>query len=445
MKTVCKLSSRCLAVIVTAVVACSSPQSFVGGDGGHGSDAAGDSGDPPTDGGRIDAASDGAGDPHTDAGVTDSGVTPDAPDSGDLVGMCGAVPTTTDEWERCRVKRLCENDVHCSEENLYTSVQECIDLRNAVSGGEIAFDTFERARAVAAGRASINVAAFTQCLNDLSPQRCFTAGSSPSCATRYTGTVADEQPCFNDAECISPGASCAPRDCGASCCMGTCTPRARLGQACHDFDACEPGLVCSVASEKCVNGDVGRTCADRLDCNPANWCDNGTCKPSLAEGAACDSLLQCGGETSCVGKFRHPPGEPPHCGHLTSAGDACDWFCLGNLHCDLSNPQGLGVCRSLPVLNEACSPFLPCIGQNVRCDDQGMCVPRAGLDEPCTDGTCLPGLFCTDQLGVAPPVCRAPFADNESGCRQNAQCQSQICTGNQTTVGQCLSAQLTCP
>jgi hypothetical protein len=28
--------------------------------------------------------------------------------------MCGAVPTTTDEWERCRVKRLCENDVHCS-------------------------------------------------------------------------------------------------------------------------------------------------------------------------------------------------------------------------------------------------------------------------------------------------------------------------------------------
>jgi len=87
---------------------------------------------------------------------------PDAFAPGDLVTMCGSVPTTTEDWERCRLKRFCETLVPCSEGNLYASAQECIDLINALSWDEIAFDAFESARSVAAGRASVNVAAFTQ-------------------------------------------------------------------------------------------------------------------------------------------------------------------------------------------------------------------------------------------------------------------------------------------
>jgi len=445
MTNLCKCSALCLAVMVTAVAACSSPQSLVA----PGDDGGGDAGLDASPEGGVDSPTDGGVDPPTDGRVdpsTDGGVTPDAPAPEDLIGMCGAVPTTTQEWEACRLKRLCEADVHCSEENLHANVQECIDLSSALSGGEIASDTFEKVRSVAAGRASINVAAFTECLNELSSARCNTAGTAPSCPIRYTGTVPDSEACFDDAECISPGASCTPRDCGASCCMGVCTPRAKLGQPCNEFTClpgricCEPGLVCNL--QTCVTGDVGSAC-DHSDCDPGNWCDNGICKPDLAEGAACDGLLECGGETECVG-LAHGVTYA-RCGRLTVAGDACDWFCFGNLYCDRSNSQSLGVCRPLPTDGEACSVLLPCVGQNERCSDQGMCIPRTGLNLPCTDGTCIPGLFCTDQLGAAGPVCRAPFADNELGCKQDAQCQSHICTGNQTTAGQCLPAQLTCP
>jgi hypothetical protein len=383
---------------------------------------------------------------------TDGGLPPDATGDGavdapvvDLATMCGSEPTTTEDWERCRAKRFCETHVHCSVSNLYASAQECIDLGNGVSGGQIAFDAFESARSVAAGRASINVAEFTQCLREFSPQRCTTAATAPSCALRYTGTVADGQGCFSDAECLSAGATCAPHDCGASCCMGTCTPRAKLGEPCNDYGTCEPGLICSFVSLTCVTGDVGSAC-HVIDCDAGNWCDmkSKTCKPDLAEGDIClgqdAGLDQCRGETVCAGK------PVAHCLRATSVGDKCGFLCRGNLFCDRSqvDEDSLGVCRSLPMLNEPCSDFTGCIGANVRCV-QGQCVPKAGPEEPCPDGKCLAGLFCTQELGDANPLCSALFVDGQSGCKQDAHCQSHLCTGDPTTAGQCLSAQATCP
>jgi hypothetical protein len=449
MKRSCELSARCLAVLVAAVAACSTSQvqsPLTGDDAGQGGGSDGGApaaGDAASDASPVDAGGDALPD---DGGTpSDGGVVPDGPpaEPGDLAAMCGSVPSTTEDWERCRVKRYCETLVHCSEQNLYTDARECIDLLDAVSDGAIAFDTSAKVRAVAAGRASINVPAFTQCLIDFSPDRCNTAASAPSCPTRYTGTVADGQGCFNEAECSSPGATCEAPDCGAACCLGTCTPRAKLGEPCHDLvGACEPGLVCSIGSQRCVVGDAGSRCDDRLDCDAGSWCDNGICRPDLPEGASCDSLLQCGGETSCVGKFRG--GAPARCRHLTSPGDTCDWFCLGNLICDLPS-TGFGVCRPLPQLDEACSPLLPCMGSNHRCSAEGKCVERTGLNMRCADGECVPGLFCTDQLGAANPVCRALFADGDVGCKQDAQCESHICSGNQTAAGQCLPSRSTCP
>jgi hypothetical protein len=426
MKIRCGLATRCLGclAVIAAAVACGSPHPLVATPGDAGDDASDDPGH------------------HPDAGVD---ATPDAGEPGDLATMCGSVPTTLQDWERCRVKRLCETLVHCSERNLYTDAQECIALRDTLLDGEVASDVFESTRAVAARRASIDVAAFTQCLQELSPERCSTAGTAPSCATRYTGTVADGQPCFNNAECASPGASCSPSECGASCCAGTCTPRRRLGQACNGTDLCEPGLVCSISTLKCETGDVGSACGGfDFDCDAGNWCDHGICKPDLAEGVQCNSILQCRGETSCVGKYRHVEAVP-RCRHVTSVGDACDDFCLGNLLCDLSNPAGFGVCRSLPRRGEPCNPLVGCIGQSDRCGEQGTCIPRTAAGQPCVDGTCLPGLFCTDQLGAANPVCRVPFADGESGCKQGAQCQSRVCSGNEATPGRCQPAQSMCP
>src|SRR6185503_11180890 len=95
----------------------------------------------------------------------------DAPDGEEtLASMCGAVPTTVDEWEACYTKRYCETLVYCGEQNLFTDVQECIDHLDATQSGKLSFERFEKKRAVAAGRASIDPVAFEQCLHAWSTQ-----------------------------------------------------------------------------------------------------------------------------------------------------------------------------------------------------------------------------------------------------------------------------------
>ena len=257
------------------------------------------------------------------------------------------------------------------------------------------------------------------------------------------GTVDDHESCYTDIECESPGARCEAQSCGDACCLGTCTPRGREGESCDSFDGCEPGLVCDL-SGTCVNGDVDSHCEDLLGCDANGWCDRQAeiCKPDVPEGAPCTRLTQCGGETTCVGLRR--TAEPARCRRVTVEGDPCDWYCLGNLYCDLSGTTGFGVCRSLPRDGEPCDAFLPCIGANQTCH-LGRCVARPGDGEPCLDGVCHPGLRCADGATPGSFVCRPLLADEDDGCTATDQCQSHICDGDPGAAGQCQPWDATCP
>jgi hypothetical protein len=376
------------------------------------------------------------------AGDAGSGSGADATPPPDLVAMCGAVPTTLGEWEDCYLKRFCETMFDCGYMNLYNSVQECIDLSNALSGGQLAFEGREHTRAIAAKRASINKDAFTQCLIELDPKRCVNPEFSFSCATRFAGTIPDNQGCYDDIECKSPGASCSFQSCSDACCLGVCQPRLKEGDRCLTLSDCEPGLMCSL-DQYCVSGSVNSHCTNPADCDPTTWCDRlaGICKPAFSEDAPCSLMTQCMGETSCVGLHRKV--EPARCRRVNVEGDACDYFCLGNLYCDLSNPDGFGVCRPLPGPGGGCGTFLPCVGRNEVCE-QGTCVTKPDVDQPCFEGTCLPGLFCTDQLDPTnpTPTCKRPLMDGQDGCNQPDQCQSYICNA---TTSKCQSWSDTCP
>jgi hypothetical protein len=378
---------------------------------------------------------------------TDSGLPPDAPVDApavDLVALCGARPQTPDDWERCYQKRKCEWEVGCVPATTFHDVQECIELGDAVRDGRLFAERRERLRAVAEGRASIAVEAFARCLLETAPDRCATALFHPSCGTRFAGAISDGQACRADIECASPGAHC-QRACSDACCEGVCVPAFKEGEKCTELHSCEPGFQCHTV---CIAGDIDTTCASDRDCDQNAWCDlrgTRTCRADLPAGAVCEQVLQCSGETSCVGVG--VAGVVPTCGRINTPGDACDFYCLGGVYCALPS-SGLGVCTALPTLGQPCSALVSCSGVNTICDGT-RCVARTVEGTPCTTTpalatSCLPGLFCTDELGAASRVCARRQADGQR-CTRPEQCQSFLCSGTQAAPGQCLPWRDSCP
>src|SRR5262249_22514923 len=148
----------------------------------------------------------------------------------------------------------------------------------------------------------------------------------------------------------------------------------------------------------CQRGSVNQ-------CDFGAFCDSTTlkCTPTLAPGATCTRLVQCGGDTSCVGLSINS-SNPGHCSRISQPGDHCDGvgLCYGNLYCD----GATNTCHSMPVLDQSCATLIPCAGANAICDN-GRCVLRSDVGVSCSGDTCLPGLFCTSELGDNPGMCAA--------------------------------------
>lgn len=380
----------------------------------------------------ADAGSDGPVDAPVDVHV-------DTPPSS-LTELCGTEPPATsdvnyiDYWESCYKRRWCEVQVGCVPQSSFRDVQECLDRSDEVEGSRLVAELRERRRAVDHARASLDVAAFTQCLIDTSGDRCTTVQSSVACATRFTGTIADGGGCYADIECASPGATC-ESSCSDACCLGTCRPKFREGEMCDLFESCEPGLVCH---RTCLSGDIDAPCGSNRDCDSNAWCNAGRCSADLAPGAACTSPLQCGGRSSCIG-LSIVDSSPGHCLSISRAGDRCDYFCYGNLYCD-----GSGTCRDLPGLDQSCSGLAPCGGVDNICSN-GRCVQRGGVDASCTSSrTCMPGLFCTSELNDPKPTCALPGAVDQP-CVAPSHCESYLCSGTSGQPGVCLTWSDSCP
>jgi hypothetical protein len=338
--------------------------------------------------------------------------------------LCGATPTTLAEWEDCYARRVCEWRANCPTSSPYRDADDCVAFADGLEGGALSAARRERTRAVEDGRATIDEAQFTQCLIETSAARCNTAFLAPSCQLRFRGTVADGQACLGDIECASPGATCA-RTCNDACCVGTCEPADAVGASCDNFYSCVPGSLCDLGT--CFSGDLGDACDTLGGCDPERYCDlqTHTCKQDLAPDATCSNLLQCGGETSCVGLESANTGT---CGRLTEIGDPCDAFCLGNLVC------AGGTCQLLPDLDAGCNGA--CLGAENVCVE-GQCVARGDVGADCNDTTCRPGLFCTNEIDDATPSCAARGGDG-APCKDPSHCASHLCSGTSQLLGECL-------
>ncbi|MEO7735834.1 MAG: hypothetical protein ABIY55_33070 [Kofleriaceae bacterium] len=351
----------------------------------------------------------------------------------DTFALCGKELTSLDDWEDCYRDRLCDVYVGCSIASPFSNLSDCINRLDAYTGGMISAQRRERARAIETFRARRDDAEFAQCLADTSRALCDTVLLDVACAKRFTGTIEDGAECYTDIECKSPGATC-ESSCTDACCPGTCRRKSKLGEACKAIDSCEPGLACN---HTCKLGDIGASCVESADCDPDAWCHAGRCDHDLAEGDACTSLYQCGGETMCVGLSIR--GSAAKCRRTSHVGDHCDVDCFGNLYCD-----GAGTCRDLPDLGDSCSPLTPCRGVDTICMS-GRCELRAGVDDPCSaNQLCRAGLFCTSELGATAATCAAPGGLHAT-CAAPSHCESYRCSGDPIKHGSCLDWPESCP
>jgi hypothetical protein len=404
-----------------------------GGTAGEANDAGQDGADASVDDAQVDAGDGQRPDADGLDGATEGDGDPSDSRSDLLVELCGSVPRTLDDWEDCDRRRRCAWILACDFQTQWVDVAECVTSFDDANGRAGWVARRARARAIAAGRAQLNEAAFTECLLDLEPSRCVSAAWSRACAARFSGSIEDGSACSVDEECRSLGARCARVDDDDPCTVGTCVARYREGERCDEFLSCEPGLPCHGT---CRAGTVGSACASPRDCGPGTWCDQGLgrCAVDLPLGAACTSTLQCSGGADCIG-LSIVNADPGRCQLTAREGDRCDFLCRGALAC-----EG-GRCVPLPRLGAACG-FPGCAGANATCRD-ARCVLRGAVGADCIAESCAFGSFCSVELGASNPTCAAPLAPGAI-CTRDGQCESGYCTGSEVRPGKCADPSATC-
>lgn len=257
-----------------------------------------------------------------------------------------------------------------------------------------------------------------ECLDDLAEAECsqIDMRSIESCTEVFSGTVDRGETCILDDECLGES-FCLFGD----TCPGTCSALLSAGEACRDDENCEPGLVCSEATSRCVR--------------PAQ------------EGEACEQgQPQCAAPFICLGADEDA-GEPGQCLSAESAlsgeeGESCRFIgddpvlCQSGLACqieDINVMEGIvSTCRPIVAAGDDCGLALPsmcpsgyyCAGIEIEAAEfSGSCVPLPEEGDACSTDLftpCALGLICLDGS------CSFRKENGES-CTLSVECKSENC------------------
>ena len=245
--------------------------------------------------------------------------------------------------------------------------------------------------------------------------------------------------CQSRNDCVS-GLQCGGYD--RAFLVGSCQPFLAEGVACDLDRECTGELSCNYA----IATDDGNspsscqplqqadgTCGFHNNCVSGLFCDDfeltgvGSCQPSLAEGAACESNRQCTGELSCNRAMRNSDDEPT-CQPLQRTNGACSAFigdCASGFFCGNRDRNNIGSCQALLAQGAMCEGFNQCVGELVCLT--GSCKSSPAPRSLAEDAACRRDSRCAGVL-----VCNyaIPTADdsNSSSC-QPLQAADQACSG----------------
>lgn len=316
-------------------------------------------------------------------------------------GSGGEESLTFEEYLDAFNDTLCQSLIAC---NALPGPEHCdayellrTETRTAFANGEFAFDGVAAANCI-----SVRLA------------------QEPSCASGHAEPTPEQA-----AAQLAIDEACAP----------VLTGLVRLGNPCHDIDACAggpevsycaelssyqcmPGVCTAVATPGTV-GDAcdladqsGTGCNEGLYCHPADLRGStlGTCEAQVGPGAECFGDSWCGPGSYCNVDTTFPgscvalgvtggpctPTDSPFRSPCESSRDYCD--------------PGDETCHPKLEIGAACGPTAQCVSYG-HCAD-GTCVASAGLDEACDPSNpdaCMGLLSCDLETNLCtqsePPSC----------------------------------------
>ncbi|MBI2390734.1 MAG: FG-GAP repeat protein [Deltaproteobacteria bacterium] len=291
-----------------------------------------------------------------------------------------------------------------------------------------------------------------------------------ACNTRCVSCAAAKKASGADGDCgPTKDGLVEPGDCTAAACTGTTLTNA---QVCDGAANCKSGGSVSCGLYTCASSGsaCNTTCTTDAQCAAGAWCEAGSCKADLDDGAACARAAQCKTgfcvdgvccDAACTGKCeacttaKKGAGANGKCDPVAADSDP-DNECAAATGepCGLPGTcDGLGACRLYAKSGTVCGAT-SCVDGKVTgkvCNGAGACGDATGVScgayacsgtsckTACTDATaaedCAATAYCT-----AAGTC-APKRANGTSCAAGKECTSGFCVDGvccaSTCSGQC--------
>ncbi len=322
----------------------------------------------------------------------------------------------------CHVLDKCYGEFSTAESSILLLLRDAPDAVCVPALKRILFAESPRDQRILAGELSVNEARLSACITAL--ERECTLERSALCQEAVEGKVALGDACTSSDDCAGD-AYC---DADNPSCGGHCIARGGAGSACNGSDECTAlgttPLACSYESDKCVplvttsNATANAACgevhtADAVTftrCGASLACDQETCQPIIAKGAACaDDNSPCKYGTVCTPDASSEGGTCEDHPFVDTVGASCS-----------EDFDGATPAFCNPVKNLGCVA-----GKCEQGGDGSLGSKCFALD---LAGRCNAGLFCDR----AANTCKQKLVPGTS-CTSDSDCLSDWCDDNAAT------------
>jgi hypothetical protein len=211
------------------------------------------------------------------------------------------------------------------------------------------------------------------------------------------------------------------------------------GAACslHQGPECDVRQALACIQGKCrTPGADGANCDTDLDCDSTHVCASGRCTPLLAEGAECEGDAACEVGLACIEeRCVRRSGVGERCATTADEVDAAFRFaqCAEGLVCQgagltLAGEPVPGTCQRPSDLGGSCDDEPPGLQEFLDGCLTGLLCSAGRCAKPPSSGPCAAHEVCDVTLAYCDAAQCVPLKDDGASCLRSAECRGGGCT-----------------